>query len=139
MTTKEYNAVAGRFLTIDRGESFVIVGLFGSLYKEDLTADQLRHIKGFCAGRPFYKHFWLRDYTAPINASMYNDFLYIDMRNPIPDYCNKYQKEDFWSACAKIDAIESSDDFHEVLWDLGYYSEEVANAAQDYMGCIQYR
>lgn len=135
MTNKEYAQVAGRFMTIERGDGFVIVGLLGSLYKTDLIRDQLRHIIGFCSGRPFYKHLWLKDYAAPINASMYNDYLYIDTRNPLPDCFNKYQKADFWSACEKIDAIETREDFHAVSWDLGFYSDEVEQAAREYMNC----
>lgn len=136
MTPREYNSVAGRFMTVERGEGFVIVGLLGSLWKADLTHDQLRHIKTFCAGRPFYKHYWLTDYAAPTNASMYNCYMLIDTRNPLPDTFNKYQKADFWNACAKIDAIESREDYYEALWELEYYSEEVVNAARDYMGCM---
>lgn len=142
MTAREYNAIAGRFITLESTEDHVIVGLIGSLYRADLTGDQLRHIKGFCSGRPFYKHHWIFDHEPPINKSMYNDFLYIDKRNPLPDYFNKYQKADFWSACEKIDRIESVEDFYSVLWDLGYYTEAVATAALEYMGCMceaQYR
>lgn len=141
MTSKEYAQVAGRFMTIERGEGFIIVGLLGSLHKADLTRDQIRHIKSFC-GRSFYKHHWLKDYTAPINASMYNDYMYIDTRNPLPDCFNQYQKADFWKACEKIDGIETPEDFQEVMWDLGFYSEEVVKSAMDYMGChsaAQYR
>ena len=47
MTNREYNAVAGRFMTIERAEDYVVVGLLGSLWKDDLTGNQLRHIKTF--------------------------------------------------------------------------------------------
>lgn len=134
MTTREYNAVAGRFMTVERGKDYVIVGLIGSLYKADLTRDQLHHIVNFCAKRPFYKYEWLTDYTAPINHSMYNNYLYVSTRNPMPDTFNRFQKEDFWRACEKIYRVQTCNEFRSLLrYDLSWYGEEVVSAAREYM------
>ena len=141
MTTREYNAVAGRFLKVDETDDHVIVGLIGSLWSADLTADQLAHIKGFYQ-KSFHRHTFLRDYNVSRNASMYNEFIQIEKRSPAPNWMNKYQKEDFESACLKISGIRSPRDFYRVMDEIDFYGTDVVNCAREYMRCYnseQYR
>lgn len=134
MTNKEYNAVAGRFMKVEDTEQYVIVGLLGSLHADDLTPNQLTHIKGFYQ-LTIHRHTFLTDYQAPRNASMFNDYIRIEKSSPAPYWMSKYQKEDFESACLQISAIQTPEDFYRVMNDIDLYGVDVINAARAYMCC----
>lgn len=134
MTNKEYNQIAGRFVKVEETPEYIIIGLLGSLWKDDLTKNQLHHIKSFY-GLRFYKHTFITDYKAPINASMYNNYMKIEKASPAPSWMSKYQKEDFEKACRKIAGIQSPKDFYQVMNDIDIYGVDVVNAAREYMNC----
>lgn len=135
MTTKEYNAVAGRFMKVEETTEHVIVGLLGSLWADDLTHDQLNHIKGFCQ-LSNHRHTFLTDYQAPINANMFNDYIRIEKESPAPEWMNKWQKKDFEAACLKISSAQSPEEFERVVSYIdSYYGSDVLSAAREYMHC----
>ena len=137
MTKREYNAVAGRFLKVEDTADYVIIGLIGSLWYHDLTRDQLNHIKGFCR-LSNHRHTLLAgaDYQAPINTKMFNNYIRIEKASPAPAWMNKYQKQNFESACLKISSVQSSEELESVIRYIDdYYGEEVLSAAREYMNC----
>lgn len=134
MTNREYNAVAGRFMKVEETAEHVIIGLLGSLWADDLTANQLNHIKGFYQ-LSIHRHTFLTDYQAPRKGSMFNDYIRIEKSSPAPSWMNKYQKEDFESACLKISCIQSPEDFYRVMNDIDIYGVDVVNTAREYMHC----
>lgn len=134
LSKREYNAIAGRFIKVEETAEHIIVGLLGSLHAGNLTINQLNHIKGFYQ-LSIHKHSFLKDYKAPRNASMFNDYMRIEKASPAPSWMNKYQKEDFESACLKISTIQTPKDFYRVMNDINFYEIDVVNAAREYMNC----
>lgn len=69
---REIKRIAGRFLRVS--ENPAVVGLIGNVCAEDLTENQINHIKGFCNIKS--KEFIiLNDYPVKLNRGIYNNFI----------------------------------------------------------------
>ena len=67
--------ISGRFHLIEKNEHHTVVGLLGSARAEDLTGENIKHIKGFYFSSHLENHRILDDFPVSINRSMFNNFI----------------------------------------------------------------
>lgn len=65
--------INGRFTKVN--DNPVVVGFIGNVRAENLTAEQVKHIKGFYNVNPDAAYRIIDNYPVKVNQSIYNNFI----------------------------------------------------------------